>query len=62
MRRVIEWNGRDLPAALRDLPPGNYVVEEERPLSGKEQEGLRQLAARAADALSSDCPPTEWLR
>lgn len=24
--RVLHWNGRDLPAALPDLPPGNYQI------------------------------------
>jgi hypothetical protein len=23
----IHWNGKDLPDALRDLPPGDYVLE-----------------------------------
>jgi hypothetical protein len=24
---VIEWDGTHLPAELRDLPPGRYVIE-----------------------------------
>jgi hypothetical protein len=41
--RVFEWNGKDLPAALNDLPVGRYVVEEigpRRKLSADEQAGL----------------------
>jgi hypothetical protein len=25
--RVVTWNGRDIPAELRELPAGRYVVE-----------------------------------
>jgi hypothetical protein len=25
--RVVNWNGKDLPAELRELPAGRYVVE-----------------------------------
>jgi hypothetical protein len=25
--RVLNWNGKDLPAELRELPAGRYVVE-----------------------------------
>lgn len=25
--RVVTWNGKDVPAELRDLPAGRYVVE-----------------------------------
>ena len=46
MRRVVEWNGRDVPEALRDLPPGRYVVEEEP--KPADLEGLRRLAVREA--------------
>ena len=24
---ILTWNGADLPEALRNLPPGRYVVE-----------------------------------
>jgi hypothetical protein len=47
MLRVIEWNGRDIPQALRDLPPGRYVLEDETP--NAELAGLRELAAREID-------------
>ena len=43
--RVLHWNGRDLPAELRELPAGRYVVEavDEVPaLTVEEDEGLRQ--------------------
>ena len=25
--RVVTWNGKDVPAELRDLPAGRYIVE-----------------------------------
>jgi len=25
--RILTWNGKDVPAELRDLPAGRYVVE-----------------------------------
>ena len=45
MRRIVEWNGRDLPPGLRELPPGRYVLEEE-PVTPGDLKGLRQLGAR----------------
>ncbi len=49
MVRVLNWNGRDLPAELRDLPAGRYVVEpideELDALSAEEEAGLRQAIA-----------------
>ena len=41
---VIEWNGTDLPHALRGLPPGQYQVEPfpESALTPEEDAGLRQ--------------------
>jgi hypothetical protein len=42
---VIDWNGSDIPEALRRLPAGRYVVEplEEAPLlSPDEEDGLIQ--------------------
>ena len=42
---VIDWNGSDIPEALRRLPAGRYVVEplDETPsLSPDEEEGLIQ--------------------
>lgn len=42
--RVVTWNGKDLPAELRDLPAGRYVVEaidDEAPvLSAEEEAGI----------------------
>lgn len=51
--KVLDWNGRDLPEALRDLPPGHYVVErvetaEEAGLTDEQQEGLRVGMAEIA--------------
>ena len=25
--KVVDWNGRDVPDALRGLPPGRYVLQ-----------------------------------
>ena len=42
--RVVTWNGKDVPAELRELPAGRYVVEavddEARPLSADEEAGI----------------------
>ena len=42
--RVVTWNGKDVPAELRDLPPGRYVVEaidDDAPaLSPEEEAGI----------------------
>jgi hypothetical protein len=41
---VIVWDGRHIPEALRDLPPGRYAVEpvdELPPLTQEEDAGLR---------------------
>jgi hypothetical protein len=43
--RVLTWNGKDLPAELRGLPAGRYVVEsvDAAPaLTEEEDVGLRQ--------------------
>jgi hypothetical protein len=42
---IIDWNGSDVPDALRALPAGRYVVEpvDEAPvLSPDEEDGLIQ--------------------
>lgn len=42
--KVVTWNGKDVPAELRELPAGRYVVEpvdEEAPtLSPDEEAGI----------------------
>lgn len=48
MARVVDWNGKDLPDGLRDLPAGRYVLEsvDEAPaLSDEEEDGLRRALA-----------------
>ena len=52
--RTLNWNGKDLPAELVELPPGQYVIEavesqDELGLSEEQVEGLRQ-ASRSLDA------------
>ncbi len=48
--KIMTWDGRELPAELRDLPPGRYSVEpvEEWGLSDEEEAGL-EGALDAAD-------------
>lgn len=49
---VIEWDGTEVPLALRDLPPGRYLVEsldESFTLTRDEEAGLM----RAMDALDA---------
>ena len=42
--RIVTWNGKDVPAELRELPAGRYLVEpmdEEAPaLSPEEEAGI----------------------
>jgi hypothetical protein len=42
--RILTWNGKDVPAELRELPAGRYVVEaveDEAPaLSPEEEAGI----------------------
>jgi hypothetical protein len=54
MRRIVEWNGRDVPLGLRDLPPGRYVLEEERATTPRDLEAMRQLAARECGVLARE--------
>jgi hypothetical protein len=56
---VIDWNGSDLPDALRRLPAGRYVVEsldEALELSPDEEDGLIQAlgSVRAGRGLEHD--------
>ena len=54
MQRILEWNGRDVPELLRELPPGRYCLEVEPDFSDDERDELRKLAARCADLYASD--------
>jgi len=41
--KLIEWDGSEVPAGLRDLPPGVYVVEPfagAEPLTKEEENGI----------------------
>ncbi len=41
---VIEWDGRDMPTEMRELPPGRYVIEplpENVSLTSEEDAGIR---------------------
>ena len=52
MVRVFRWNGKDLPEELRNLPPGEYVLEPvdqgAPPLTPEEEDGIRRALASAA--------------
>jgi len=61
--RILTWNGKDVPAELRDLPAGRYVVEavdEEAPaLSPEEEAGIEAAVesyrqGRVVDAKRAD--------
>lgn len=59
MARVLEWNGKDTPKELRELPAGRYVVEsldERVELSEDDEEGLRKALAslRAGEGRTLD--------
>lgn len=48
MVKILNWNGKDLPGELRDLPAGRYVLEsiDEVPeLTQAEDEGLHRALA-----------------
>ncbi len=38
---IIDWNGADLPEALRSLPAGRYVIQSaDETLTPEEEQGL----------------------
>lgn len=48
MSRIVDWNGKDVPEGLRELPAGRYVLEsvDEAPeLTQEQEEGLRMALA-----------------
>jgi hypothetical protein len=48
MARVVEWDGKNVPAAMRSLPPGRYVLEpvdETIALTPDEESGLEKAIA-----------------
>ena len=41
--RIVNWNGKDLPLEMRELPAGRYIVEAvdgEVPLDPNEEAGI----------------------
>ncbi len=51
-KRVIAWDGKNLPDGLREVPPGRYALEPIQdlvPLSEEEEQGIRE-ALRELDA------------
>jgi predicted transcriptional regulator len=58
MARILHWNGKDVPNELRELPPGEYVLEplirDAPPLTAEEEEGIRRaLASRGTGRVVS---------
>ena len=56
---LMSWNGDDLPAELRDLPAGRYVVtpvDEVGGLSAEEDAGLEQAQSslRAGEGIDHE--------
>ncbi|MEO8901273.1 MAG: hypothetical protein ABI488_06190 [Polyangiaceae bacterium] len=56
---IINWNGSDLPDALRPLPAGRYAVEaldESPPLTAAAEDGLIQAldSLRAGRGIDHD--------
>jgi len=52
MTIVMDWNGNDLPEALREAPSGRYVLvplEQEDELSAEEERGLVSALAAARE-------------
>ena len=39
---IVDWNGKDLPSELHDLPAGRYIVEaiDDVPLTEDEERGV----------------------
>ena len=64
---IINWNGSDLPDALRPLPAGRYIVEaldEPASLTPDEEDGLIQAleALRAGRGIDHDDVRTRMLK
>ena len=61
--RVVTWNGKDVPAEMRELPAGRYVVapvEDEAPVLSPEQEaGLETALESYRQALDRGVPGPE---
>lgn len=48
MAHVVEWDGEHVPAEMRSLPPGRYLVQsldEAVALTPEEEEGIRKAMA-----------------
>ena len=48
MAHVVEWDGEHVPAEMRSLPPGRYLVQsldEAVALTPEEEEGIRRAMA-----------------
>jgi hypothetical protein len=51
--RVVTWNGKDVPAELRELPAGRYVVkavDDEAPVLSPDEEAGIEAALESYDA------------
>lgn len=50
-KKVIQWDGKNLPEALKTIPPGQYALEpiDEAPLTDAQEQGIRD-ALKQLDA------------
>jgi hypothetical protein len=57
MSVVLNWNGKEIPAELRTLPPGRYVigsVDDAAELTDDAEEGIEGALASVRQGLGSD--------
>ena len=57
MSVIVRFNGKDLPAEMKSLSPGQYVVEpveETPPLTPEEEAGLRSALASLREGRGVD--------
>lgn len=48
-KRVISWDGKNLPRGLKDVPPGRYELEpvqDAAPLTEDEERGIQEALAQ----------------
>lgn len=65
MVTIIDWNGADIPAELRDLPAGKYVIQRaDDTLTPEEEQGLITAldSLRAGKGVSHDDARDRLLR
>jgi hypothetical protein len=53
---VVDWNGKDLPRELRELPAGRYMVEpiNDVAFTDEEERGIEQALAQVRQGHTVD--------